>query len=258
MDLDLKGRAVIVTGGASNIGRGIALAFADEGAHVWIADRDAAQAQRVAEQRQGIRVHATDVTDPAAVGRLVEAVLAEHGGIDVLVNCAGWVMDRLFVEQPRDEWQREIDVNFWGFLNCTRAALDSMIERKRGCVVSIASDAGRIGEFREAVYSGTKAAIIATSKAIAREAGKHGIRVNTVCPGFVPPQAEATGSESMWTGELGAMFNDDVLQKVVRAYPLRRLGTPEDVANAVLFLASDRASYITGQTLSVDGGYVMV
>lgn len=257
MDLELAGRSVIVTGGASNIGRGIALAFADEGAHVWIADRDVEQARRVAGERRGLVAHETDVTDPQSVAQLAEAVLAAAGAIDVLVNCAGWVMDRLFLEQPRDEWQREIDVNFWGFINCTRAALESMIQRRHGRIISIASDAGRIGEFREAVYSGTKAAVIATSKAIAREVGKDDITVNVVCPGVVPPTRGATGTGSMWSGELGQMYTDDVLQKVVRAYTLRRLGTPEDIANAVLFLASERASYITGQTLSVDGGYVM-
>ena len=257
MDLELAERSVIVTGGASNIGRGIALAFADEGARVWIADRDAEQARRVAEERSGLVAQETDVTDPQSVSRLVDAVVADAGTIDVLVNCAGWVMDRLFLEQPRDEWQHEIDVNFWGFLNCTRAVLESMTKRRRGRIVSIASDAGRIGEFREAVYSGTKAAVIATSKAIAREVGKHGITLNVVCPGVVPPKREATGTGSMWSGELAQMYSDEMLQKVVRAYTLRRLGTPEDIANAVLFLASERASYITGQTLSVDGGYVM-
>lgn len=258
VDLGLAGRTVVVTGGASNIGRGIALAFAAEGARVWIADRDAVQAQRVAARAAGIEVHATDVTDPGSVTALVGAVLAASGRIDVLVNCAGWVMDRLFMEQPREEWQREVDVNVWGFINCTRAVLDTMVEQRRGCVVSISSDAARMGEFREAVYSGTKAAIIAMSKSIARELGKHGVRLNTVCPGFVPPSAETSGGESMWSGELGAMFTTDVLERMARGYPLRRLGTPEDVAAAVLFLASDRASYITGQTLSVDGGYVML
>jgi len=259
VDLGLDGRTVVVTGGASNIGRGIALAFASEGAHVCIADLDDEQARAAARDAPGtIVAHRTDVTDPQSVEDSVRAILEARGSIDVLVNCAGWVMDRLFMEQPREEWVRQVDVNLWGFINCTRAVLGSMIERRSGRIVSIGSDAGRIGEWREAVYSGTKAAVIAMSKAIAREVGKHSITVNVVCPGFVPPRQETSGPHSMWSGDLGAMFTDEVLQRVVRAYPLRRLGTPEDIAGAVLFLASDRASYITGQTLSVDGGYVMI
>jgi len=259
MDLGLAGRTVIVTGGASNIGRGIVLAFAAEGANVLIADRDLEQATNVAaEQPDRITARGVDVTDHASVDALVAAVVAGTGAVDVLVNCAGWVMDRLFTEKPREEWQREIDVNYWGFLNCTRAVLDTMIARKRGRIVSISSDAARIGEFREAVYSGAKAAIIATSKALAREVGKHGVALNVVCPGLVPPQRTATGGASMWAGGLADRFTDEVLERASRSYPLRRLGTPEDVAAAVLFLASDRAAYITGQTLSVDGGYVMV
>lgn len=259
MDLGLAERTVIVTGGASNIGSGITAAFAAEGCRVWIADRDAAQARRLAtELSPHVTAHATDVTDTASVAALVATVLARDGAVDVLVNCAGWVMDRLFVDKPRAEWEREVDVNLWGFINCTRAVLDPMIAARSGCITSIGSDAGRIGEYREAVYAGTKAAVIAMSKAIAREVGKHGVRLNVVCPGLVPPRAERTGPGSMWTGELSATLGGDALQRAAKAYPLRRLGTPEDVAAAVVFLASDRASYITGQTLSVDGGYTMI
>jgi 2-hydroxycyclohexanecarboxyl-CoA dehydrogenase len=145
----------------------------------------------------------------------------------------------------------------WGFINCTRALLEGMIENSRGRIVSISSDAGRIGEWREAVYSGTKAGVIAMSKAIAREVGKHGITLNVVCPGFVPGRPESSGRESVWAGDQGAQFTPEVLERVARSYPLRRLGTPEDVAPAVLFLASAQAAYITGQTLSVSGGYTM-
>jgi 2-hydroxycyclohexanecarboxyl-CoA dehydrogenase len=133
-----------------------------------------------------------------------------------------------------------------------------MIERGYGRVVSIGSDAGRIGEWREAVYSGTKAGVIAMSKAIAREVGKHGITLNVVCPGLVPGTPETSGRESMWASDQGKLFSPEVLAKAARAYPLRRLGTAEDVVPAVLLLASDRASYITGQTLSVSGGYTMI
>jgi 2-hydroxycyclohexanecarboxyl-CoA dehydrogenase len=180
------------------------------------------------------------------------------GPVDVLVNCAGWTIDRLFIEKPREEWEREIAIDMWGFINCVRAVLDPMIERRYGRIVSIGSDAGRMGEWREAVYSGTKASVIAMSKAIAREVGKHGITLNVVCPGLVPGSPETSGKESMWSSDQAKMFTPEVREKAARAYPLRRLGTPEDVVPAVLLLASDRASYITGQTLSVSGGYTMI
>jgi len=133
-----------------------------------------------------------------------------------------------------------------------------MIERRHGRIVSIGSDAGRMGEWREAVYSGTKAAVIAMSKAIAREVGKHGITLNVVSPGLIPGDPETSGSESIWSSDQAKMFTSEVREKAARSYPLRRLGTPEDVVPAVLLLASDRASYITGQTLSVSGGYTMI
>lgn len=259
MDLGLRGKGVIVTGGASNIGRAIVLAFAGEGARVLLADIDADRARLTAEEAGSeVEVWATDVTDwdsaQAMAGRAEEL----FGGVDVLVNCAGWTVDRLFVEKPRAEWEREIAVDMWGFINCTRAVLDGMIARQAGRIVSIGSDAGRIGEWREAVYSGTKAGVIAMSKAIAREVGRYGITLNVVCPGFVPGQPGTSGRDSVWAAEQGSQFTPEVLERVARSYPLRRLGTPEDVAPAVLFMASEKGSYITGQTLSVDGGYAMI
>src|SRR5213080_3240927 len=260
MDLGLTGRVVIVTGGASNLGRAITLGFAAEGARVVIADVDDAQSKKVAGEAPSGTIVArhTDVTDWDSVSSTVDFVESSMGGVDVLVNCAGWTIDRLFLEKPRDEWEREIAIDMWGFINCTRAVLDVMVERRYGRIVSIGSDAGRMGEWREAVYSGAKAGVIAMSKAIAREVGRHGITLNVVCPGFVPGGRETSGHGSMWAGDQGALFTPEVLEKVARSYPLRRLGTPDDIAPAVLFLASDQASYITGQTLSVNGGYSMV
>lgn len=260
MDLELEDRVVIVSGGASNIGRCLSLAFAQEGARVVIADIDDAQAARVVAAAPAERVTARhcDVTDEASVRATVEAVLTAHDRIDVLVNCAGWTVDRLFVEKPRAEWEREIAIDFWGFIHFTRAVLDPMIERGQGRIVSIGSDAGRIGEWREAVYSGTKAGVIAMSKAIAKEVGRHGITLNVVCPGFTPGTPEESGAESIWSADQGAQFSEQTLAKIAKRYPLRRLGTPEDLVGPVLLLASERASYVTGQTLSVSGGYTMV
>jgi 2-hydroxycyclohexanecarboxyl-CoA dehydrogenase len=260
MDLGLKDRTVIVTGGASNLGRAISLGFAAEGARVLIADVDLEQAKKVEAEAQGGAVIARhmDVTDWDSVSSTVEFARSSWGAVDVLVNCAGWTVDRLFIEKPRSEWEREIAIDTWGFINSVRAVLDSMIERRYGRIVSIGSDAGRIGEWREAVYSGTKAGVIAMSKSIAREVGKYGITLNVVCPGLVPGAPETSGHESMWASDQGRLFSPAVLEKAARAYPLRRLGTPDDVVPAVLLLASDRASYITGQTLSISGGYTMM
>src|SRR5690348_2452319 len=232
MDLGLSGRVVIVTGGASNLGRAITLGFAAEGARALIADIDDEQAARVEREAPHGTVVArhTDVTDWESVRSAVEFAHQELGPVDVLVNCAGWTIDRLFMEKPREEWEREIAIDMWGFINCVRAVLDSMTERRYGRIVSIGSDAGRMGEWREAVYSGTKAGVIAMSKAIAREVGKYGITLNVVCPGFVPGKPETSGSESVWAGDQGAQFTPEVLEKVARSYPLRRLGTPSDVA----------------------------
>jgi 2-hydroxycyclohexanecarboxyl-CoA dehydrogenase len=259
MELGLHDRGVVVTGGASNIGRAIVHGFAREGARVLIADLDEPRAARTAAESPGrVEVCATDVTSWESTTAMATAAVERLGAIDVLVNCAGWTVDRLFVEKPREEWEKEIAVDMWGFINCTRAVLDHMIERRQGRIVSISSDAGRIGEWREAVYSGAKAGVIAMTKAIAKEVGRHGITLNVVCPGFVPGARETSGEASMWAGDQGAKFTPEVLEKVARSYPLRRLGAPEDVAPAVLFLASDQASYITGQTLSVNGGYSMI
>ncbi len=191
---------------------------------------------------------------------MVAKVEDDFGGIDILVNNAGWVIDRLFVEKPRAEWEKEIQVNLWGMINCTRAVLDGMIGRAGGAVVSIASDAGRIGEFREGVYGACKAGVIALSKTLARENGRHNIRFNVVCPGTTLPSSnEEISPNSLWaTDEMKVWLNDDMRSRISKAYPLRRLGTPADIAPAVLFLASDAASFVTGQTLSVSGGYSMV
>lgn len=260
MDLGLTGRVVIVTGGASNLGRAITLGFAHERARVVVADVDDAQARKVESEAPSGTIVArhTDVTSWDSAVSTVRFVEESMGGVDVLINCAGWTVDRLFIEKPREEWEREIAVDMWGFINMTRAVLDPMIKRGYGRIVSIGSDAGRMGEWREAVYSGTKAGVIAMSKAIAREVGKYGITLNVVCPGLVPGSPETSGESSVWSAEQLKVFTPEVRAKAASTYPLRRLGTPEDVVPAVLLLASDRASYITGQTLSVSGGYTMI
>ena len=263
MDLMLSGQGVIVTGAGSNIGRAIALAFAGEGARVAVVDIDAARCERVAgEARSGGAAQAigcpTDVTDIDSVTAMVGAVEAAFGRIDVLVNNVGWTVDRLFLEKPRHEWEREILLNLWSNINCTRTVLDVMLKQGSGAVVNIGSDAGRIGEYREAVYGATKAGVISMAKSLSRELGPKGIRFNTVCPGTTMPDSdEEIGSQSIWANDFKAWNTPEMRQRIAKAYPLRRTGRPADVANAVLYLASDAASFVTGQTLSVSGGYTM-
>src|SRR5579864_1957275 len=218
MDLGLTRRVVIVTGGASNLGRAITLGFAAEGARVVIADVDDAQARKVESEAPSGTIVArhTDVTDPESVSATVEFAESSMGGVDVLVNCAGWTIDRLFMEKPRSEWEREIAIDTWGFINTTRAVLDPMIKRGYGRIVSIGSDAGRIGEWREAVYSGTKASVIAMSKAIAREVGKHGITLNIVCPGLIPGSPETSGKSSMWSADQVNVFTPEVRENAAK------------------------------------------
>ena len=264
MDLNLAGKTVVVTGAGSNIGRAIALAFARERANVVVAEIDEAQGGKTAAAAAALGAPAisvrTDVTRWESVQAMVRAVEARFGRVDVLVNNVGWTHDALFVEKTREEWEREIQINLWGMINCTRAVLDGMIARKAGAIVSMGSDAGRMGEFREGVYGACKAGVIALSKSIAREVGKFGIRLNVVCPGMTMPKSDDDiGELSMWTAEENrAWRTPDMQARIAKAYPLRRVATPDDVTGAVVFLASDAASFVTGQTLSVSGGYTMM
>ena len=264
MELGLKGKNVLITGGGSNIGRAIVHAFATEGSNITIAELAPEQGEKVAAEvvamntGSRVKVLPADVANHEQVDAMVAQSIEEFGSIDVLVNNVGWTVDRLFLDKPREEYEKEVQVNLWGAINCIHAVLPHMIERQSGAVVSISSDAGRMGEYREAVYSACKARVIALSKAIARETGRYGLRFNIVCPGLiVPPLDEAISSESMWN-QMRDIFTDDVLERVERNYILRRMGTAAEIANAVVFLASDAASYITGQTLSVSGGYTMI
>jgi len=265
MNLDLAGKSVIVTGGGSNIGRAICLAFAREGSHVAIADVDEAQARKTAAEAERLGAKAavairTDVTKWESVQAMVKDVETRFGGVDVLVNNVGWTLDRLFVEKAREEWEKEIQLNLWGMINCTRAVLDGMIARQAGAIVSMGSDAGRMGEFREGVYGACKAGVIALSKSLAREVGRYGIRLNVVCPGMTMPESEEEiGGLSMWAAEVNKQWQTPEMKaRIAKAYPLRRVARPDDITGAVLFLASAAAGFITGQTLSVSGGYTMM
>lgn len=263
MDLELKGKSVIVTGGGSNIGRAIVLAFAAEGAHVTIGDIDTAQAEKTAGfatklGAASVQVIKTDVTNLEQVQAMFKAATDRHGRVDVLVNNVGWDSLMFFTQTTPEFWRKVIDINYVGVLNCTKTALDIMIRQNGGAIVSISSDASRQGEPREAVYGGVKAAINSFMKTIARENGRYGIRCNVVCPGVtIPETADEVGGSSMWTNA-DSMFTPEQLEKVTKALPLRKVGRPQDVANAVVFLASAKAGHVTGQVLSVSGGYSMI
>ena len=264
MELGLKGKHVIVTGGGTNIGRAIVHAFGREGSKLSLAALVPRQGEVVAAEVTAmdsgavVNVIPTDVTDPEKVATMMAAAIAEFGPVDVLVNNVGWTIDRLFMEKPRQEWEREVQVNLWGAINCIHAVLPGMIERESGAIVCISSDAGRMGEYREAVYSACKAGVIALSKSGARDTGRYGLRLNVGCPGLVvPPDEESISEASMWT-QMRDIFTEDVRERVERNYLFRRMAKASEIANAVVFLSSDAASFITGQTLSVSGGYTMM
>ncbi len=247
----LAGRVVMVTGAAGGIGRALCSAFAEENALVAACDLNAEGAEAVAKELRELGVQAIgqqiDVANGDSVRAGVAAITAELGPIDVLVNNAGIDKIEPFVESTEETWRRIIDVNLIGSITCAREVLDSMIDLGRGRIITISSDAGRVGSSGEVVYSGTKGGVIAFSKALARETARKGITVNCVCPGPTDTSLLnqiAERSQKMYDG-------------LARAVPIGRIGQPEDIAPAVVFLAGDGASYITGQTLSVSGGLTM-
>jgi len=249
----LRDRVAVVTGGASGIGRAIVLALAREGARVAILDLNEAGATSAASEitAAGGESHPwrVDISDPARVDAVVGEVRGRWGTVHVLVNCAGWDQPKPFVETTPDFWDRILAINLKGPIACTRAVLPAMIEQKYGKIVTIASDAGRVGSTGEAVYSAAKGGLIAFTKTIARETARHRINVNCVCPG--------PSDTPLFQKEFAAT-SPKLAESLTRVIPWGRLGVPDDVAPAVVFLASDDAGFITGQTLSVSGGLTMV
>jgi 2-hydroxycyclohexanecarboxyl-CoA dehydrogenase len=248
----LDGKIALVTGAGRGIGAAIAEALAAAGAAVAVCDLDGAAAAKTASgltERHGQRAAGlpADIADSAAVHAAVSRAEAELGPIDILVNNAGIDAIERFVDSTEETWDRIIAVNLRGTIAVTRAVLDSMIERGGGRIIHIASDAGRVGSSGEVVYSATKGGIIAFGKALAREVARDRITVNSVCPG---PTDTALLDQV-------AAYSQKLRDGLARAIPLRRVGEPADVAAAVVFLASDEAGYITGQTLSVSGGLTM-
>ena len=249
----LKDKTTIVTGGASGIGRAIAEACAREGARVAVVDLNAAGARETVsaiEKAGGVAAaHPLDITDVAAVNAMTAAVVAHWGGLHILVNCAGWDTPMPFVDTTPEFWDKILAINLKGPIACTHAALRHMMKQGSGRVIFIASDAGRVGSTGEAVYSAAKGGLIALTKTLAREMARHRINVNCVCPG--------PSDTPLFQKEFAAV-SPKLAESLKRVIPWGRLGVPDDVAPAVVFLASDGAGFITGQTLSVSGGLTMV
>ena len=247
----LKDKIAIVTGAGregKGIGRFISLALAKEGASIVIADFVKEAADAVAAEVEALGVKAlsikTDVSQSADADALVQATLDAFGRIDILVNNAGITRDALLMKMTDEQWDSVLATNLKGTFNCTRAVSRQMLRQRSGRIVNIASVMGIMGNIGQANYSASKGGVIALTKTTARELGSRGITVNAIAPGFI---------QTAMTEELPEQVRENIGKQI----PLARLGSPEDVAGAVVFLCSDAASYITGQTLNVDGGMVM-
>lgn len=251
--MSARDKVALVTGAGRGIGEAIADRLAAQGAAVAVCDLDPEAAGKVAArlgEQYGVRTTAVgaDISDGPAVRFAVEHVAAALGPVQVLVNNAAVDVIGPFVDSSEETWDRIIAVNLRGTITVTRAVLDPMIERGGGRIVHIASDAGRVGSSGEVVYSATKGGVIAFGKALAREVARHGITVNSVCPG---------PTDTALLGQV-AEYSRKMYDATVRAIPLRRVAQPAEIAGVVAFLASDDAAYLTGQTLSVSGGLTMV
>lgn len=250
MDLGLKGKVALVTGAARDVGREIATTLAAEGAAVavnYLSSEAEAEAV-VAEIKQkggNARAYKADVSDFAAVKAMVEAVAKDFGGLNILVNNAGLAKRQRFVETTPDDWHKQIDICLYGAIHCCHAAAPHLEAGKNGRIIAVIGDSSRVGESGLAIVAAARAGVVALMKSLAREFGRSGTTANTVSLGLVE-----TAHDRAWV--------DENREKLVRLYPVRRLGLPDDIAPAVALLASPRSGWITGQVLSISGGFSMV
>lgn len=244
----LKDKVALITGGARGIGQAIAVTFAREGAEIVVADVNLEIARKTALEIEGLGRKALalemDVTNYEKVEEGINKILDKMGKVDILVNNAGITKDNLLLRMSQADWDAVINVNLKGTFNCIKAVTRPMVKQRSGRIISIASIIGLMGNPGQANYAASKAGIIALTKTVAKELASRNINANAVAPGFI--QTEMT-----------AKLPDDIKKKMLEAIPLARLGTPQDVANTCLFLASDDSSYITGQVITIDGGMVM-
>lgn len=246
--MNFKGKTVLVTGAASGIGLATAKAFAEVGAQVVLTDVNQEAGDTAAAELKSVgdvRFMRLDVTDPNSAEEVAKRVESELGRLDALVNAAGWDIIEPFINNSREYWAKIVALNFMGPVQVTRALLPLLFASGSGRIVNVASDAGRVGSFGETVYAGAKGGVIAFTKSLAREVTRQNVRVNCICPGPTDTPLFASQSEKM----RAALAN---------AIPMKRVAKPSEIADAVLFFASDRSSFITGQVLSVSGGLTMV
>ena len=245
----LSGKVALVTGGSRGIGRAIAIRLAAEGAKVavnYAGNKAAAEEVKAIIEKQGGTAHLiqADVSDASAACEMVERIHAELGGLDILVNNAGITRDTLLIRMRDEDFDAVIGTNLKGVYACTKAAAKIMTKQRSGRIVNLSSVVGEIGNIGQTNYAAAKAGVIGFTKAAAKEFAARGITVNAVAPGFIDT-------------DMTAVLKDSIREKLIENIPLGVLGKPEHVADAVIFLVSDAASYITGQTLNVDGGMVM-
>lgn len=251
MDLGLAGKVALVTGGGRDVGREISLALAREGAVVavnYLHSKTEAEATLAEIERQGGRgqLYGADITSYEAMQTMVGDIARDWGGLDILVNNAGYVESRLFLESRPEEWKRQVDVGLYGVLNCCHAAAPRMAERRAGRIVNIVGDSARVGQPRLGITAAARGGVITLARTLARELGRSNITINTLALGYV----ETSHSDQAWLAA-----NRD---RILNFYAIRRLGRPSDVAPFVAFLASELAGWVTGQTVSVSGGYTTV
>jgi 2-hydroxycyclohexanecarboxyl-CoA dehydrogenase len=247
--MKLDGKTAVVTGAASGIGKAAAFELARAGARVILADineQGGAAAQGEAEAA-GLRTEylRVDVTDAASIDQFAKQALQRTGHVDILVNAAGWGKTQPFIENTPEFWDRVMNINLMGPIRLTHRLLPSMFEARGGKIINVASDAGRVGSLGETVYSASKGGLIAFTKGLAREGARYNVNVNCVCPGPT--------DTPLWQA-----VPEKFREAFTRAIPFRRVGTPQEVADAIFFFASPRSDYITGQVMSVSGGLTMV
>jgi 3-oxoacyl-[acyl-carrier protein] reductase len=247
--LSLKDRVAIVTGGAQGIGYAIVDTLAQRGANIMIADVSIEKAEETAKEiaaKTGRKILAksVNVTESASVKALVDGTITEFGKVDILVNNAGITRDNLIMRMPEEDWDLVLSINLKGAFNCSQAVVRPMMKQRYGRIINISSVSGVVGQAGQANYSSSKAGLIGLTKALAKEVGSRNITVNAVAPGFI---------ETRLTVNLPA----EIKEASIKMTPMGRFGVPADIANAVVFLASDEASFITGATLQVDGGMAM-